>query len=320
MREHCLKISPVRLKTPSLNITINGVVSEALLDTGASVSIICESLIDKDNITVSKRKVFDANGNAIKIVGETKIKLIINDGRQSPTNFTENFVVIRDNSLDIQLLFGMNILKYTKLNFDEGTLIFNDKGSKDYPCKVKLEVLTQVLNSKEHHYIGDRISALIEEAQNDDITSNTKKLQEQRDPLLSERTGYRQSDSCDNESVEEMFNLHLRDNVDLQANAVNVIKIKAPRWCKEKSHVVVCKHEHVKKGLIVGNALCSVDEGHLWVHIINITDENVTLTQGSHLCKAHELHSYEIDNVGVLSDGTHTEVLSDKPIEKVDER
>ena len=139
---------------------------------------------------MSKRKVFDANGNAIKIVGETKVKLIVNDGRKFPVNFTENFVVIRDSSLDIQLLFGMNILKYTILNFDEETLIFNDKGSKDYPCKVKLEVLTQVVNSKKHHYVGDRISALVEEAQSVDIVSNKEKLQEQRDPLLcdSKRT------------------------------------------------------------------------------------------------------------------------------------
>ena len=84
----------MRLKTPSLYIKVNGIVIEALLDTGASVSFISESLVPKESIFVLKRKVFDANGNAIKIVGESKVKLIVNEGRPLPTSFNENFVVI----------------------------------------------------------------------------------------------------------------------------------------------------------------------------------------------------------------------------------
>ena len=85
--------------------------------------------------------------------------------------------------------------------------------------------------------------------------------------------------------VKEMFNLHVRENLNLQANAVNVIKIKAPLLCKEHCQVVVCNYEHIKKGLIVGNALCKMNKGRIWVHVINVANENVTLTQGTHLCK-----------------------------------
>ena len=321
-------------------------------------------MVDRESIVASKRNVFDANGNLIKIVGETQVNLTVKVGNPAPTNFTENFVVIRDNNLDIKLLFGMNILKYATLNFNEGTVTFNDNGSKNYPCKMKLEVLTQVMNSKEHSYTGDRISALMEGAQIIGNVSNKWKLQEQRNPLLSERAVCRQYDSCDISSVNNMVNvnesdqiidnvsnkwklqeqrnpllseravcrqcdscdigsmnttanLHVSDSVDLQANAVNVLKIKAPQWCKEKSNVVVCKQEHVKKGLIVGNALTTVNDGYLWVHIINVTNNRVTLKQGSFLCKAHELSDSEIEIVRLLNDEEHikdfTEGFTDKP-------
>ena len=131
--EYCKKLSPLRLKTPSLNIKVNDILTEALLDTGASVSIISESLVAKESIVVSKRKVFDANRNVVKIMGEIKVKLIVNEGRPLPTVFTENFMVIRENSLDIQLLFGMNILRYAVINFDKGTVTFTDRGSNDDP-------------------------------------------------------------------------------------------------------------------------------------------------------------------------------------------
>ena len=180
------------------------------MDIGASVSIISESLVPTEKNFVSIRKVFDANRNAIKIVGETKVKLIVNKRRLFPTSFTANFVVIRNNILDKQLLLSMNILKYVTLDFAKRTMTFKNNDSSDYQCKsVKLEVLTQVMNIKDHH-VGDRISALIDKAQSIDRVSNTEKMHELRDPLLSAKVVNCQGDSCDENSLKEKLQ-ELRD-------------------------------------------------------------------------------------------------------------
>ena len=96
-------------------------------------------------------------------------------------------------------------------------------------------------------------------------------------------------------------NLHIIEDIELESNSFNLKCIKSSTKFIDGSTLVLHNSEHRKKGVVVGNSLSTVTDGHLWVHLINLTNEKVTLTQGTRFCTAQVWQGDVNENDSVCS-------------------
>ena len=97
----------------------------ALIDTGALVSLINETLFHSGKLKRTQRRVKDANGNTIPLVGSVSIKLITPQG----DSLEEFLVVSKSANISHNIVLGMNLMGSAHINFQNKTMRF--KGSQN---------------------------------------------------------------------------------------------------------------------------------------------------------------------------------------------
>ena len=232
---------------------------KALVDTGASISLISKKLVDENELKPCRKKVLDASGNYIPIVGEVNTTVVTPGG-----SFRERFLVCNENKkLKLDILLGMNVLHRAVLNFPDGTIKFKDikqlKKDEGYDA-IKLKIST-IKFSNDYQPVLNSLD-------------NAEELREEEGVI---------------ESDEKCFAMHLRENIELKENSVMVMKIKAPTKLKDSETIVIHNTEHSKKRILVGSAVSTIKEGNVFVQLINLNDKTVVMKQGSFLCQANIL-------------------------------
>ena len=238
--------------TPSIDIKLDKKIYSAVVDTGASVSLIAEKLVDKYPIKHNRLTVVDANNQPINIIGEIDITVKTPDEM-----LTDSMLVVGNNSkVTIDLLLGMNLLKYANLDFPRGQIQFRkERTSAEPPIK-----------NPEGIYI--------------ELLGTTMKTEKQKGKILQAK-----QESISQEENE--INLHLTHDIEIDPNTVTVMAIKAPAWCKEGTYLTLHTTEHKKKQLVTANIVTKVDRGRLNINVISFNDKPVKLTQGTMLCLAN---------------------------------
>jgi len=101
---------------PSIGVDLNGKQVRAYLDTGASATLIAHTVLKPASISKLreyKGKVCDASGNQIPILGAGIATVI------TPVGDFPAYVLVyeKKDTVDHDLLIGMNVLRYTTINF-----------------------------------------------------------------------------------------------------------------------------------------------------------------------------------------------------------
>jgi len=236
----------LRTETPRLLVRIKNYNCTALLDTGASVSLISETLVSKCEIENCNKRVFDASGNIIPILGKVKVNLKTPGG-----NFLETLIVCSEKSkLTEKILLGMNILKKAKLDFPSGKIQFikiNPEVNDESPKWMELNIIsTNILNENPAMCVTHG---------------------------LEEEKGIQE----DTKTTMNYFDIHLLDDLELKENSVVITMIKSPERLREGMSVVLHSFEHKKYKVVVANTVTKVNKGHLIINLINLNDNKVTL-------------------------------------------
>ena len=94
---------------PNVSAILDGKPVTAYLDTGATLTLVANTFIpDKTkNLSPFNGQVYDANGQSVPIIGELTTLVSTPNGQF----YTRVLVFHKKESLDYDLLIGMNILK-----------------------------------------------------------------------------------------------------------------------------------------------------------------------------------------------------------------
>ena len=302
---------------PYVEVDLNKNKCLALLDTGASVSLVSEDILNSEttNLTTYKKTVVDASGNRIPIIGEVEIKIITPKG-----TFHENLLVYSANSaLKIKIILGMNILRQANMDFPNGEIKF--KGTIKESKNNNTDSLILIIKSQKIHNGSTNVRVSVVENDN----KSTKEFERELKKLKQENEAITNKLACMNTSLEKLSReiseslkcinelnvlknmtevneqikeiqdenekelneipIHLLDEIVLNENSVNVMHIRlSERKFKSTDSVVVHSTEH-KQGIVVANAVTKISKGKIIVNIININDRQITLKQGTRLCK-----------------------------------
>ena len=257
------------MKAPYVNMMVNNVKVDALLDSGASVSLISEKLIKNEKLEPYTKKVQDASGNAIPIIGKLKVTLSTPDGAFAGTLL----VYSAKCTLKVNAILGTNILKYASINLYDKQIRFSEgrpagdcvEPTSSSSTTVKI-ISNKIFNDSQH-------------------ARSTHGLCEDE----------RESES----TIKQCINVHLTEELELKENSVTVTTIKTAQKLLRENSTVMLKCSESKRGIVVSNAISVVQNGEIAVNIINITDEKITLKKGSQLCEATLLNETEINTISV---------------------
>ena len=259
------------------------------------MSLISETLVSNTDIKTCTKKVSDASGNHIPILGEVIIRVTTPVGQ-----FWETMLVVSKNSkVQIPLLLGINFLKRSIIDFSSGEIHFVKTQNDDYCTNT-----TNCYESDE----GLRMNIT------NSIISNVNQIKHETCLLTEQNTSSDNEGKCNTEGAmtsnngrkktgvnPNEFNVHLLQDLELKENSVSLTKIKSPAMLRENSTIVIHTTEHRKKAVVVGNAVTKVRNGYLWVHLVNLDDKRVTLKQGTRLCEA-SVWSDDTEKIQALSD------------------
>ena len=84
---------------------------------------------------------------------------------------------------------------------------------------------------------------------------------------------------------DKVFPLHLMEDLTIKANSVTVAPIKATKNLKEGDSIVI-HHREMNNGIVLANVLTKVSNNNMIVNMINMTEKDITLKQGTKLTSA----------------------------------
>lgn len=230
-------------------------------------------------------KIVDASGNTIPILGIINVEITTLDGP-----ITESMVVHKkDGGLKVEVLLGMNILKYATINFPKEEIHFNVKS------------LTQ--RAEKNEYNLEITSRTLKNLRNNGGRNTDKKLRqlkaatrEGNDRFGSaqpEPAGRRPLMECKVERKEDdshipFYNLHLKETVILPPNTVTITSMGTPKQMKENQCLHVL-HNELRNGVVLPHVVTKVKDNYITIKIINLNNEEVILRSGTKISEAEEV-------------------------------
>ena len=259
-----------RIDVPHVQADVNGSPVTAFLDTGASISLIAEAIVPP---TVSKWKhysgrVNDANGNQIPILGETRVKIVTNEG-----TFTTDILMFRKSEkVQHEVLIGMNILRYATLDFQQRKLEFSFPSSVQTTETTELLTLTipsdvkpEQITSKQQHTCTT--------ISRDSLGTDIAVAANRSTPVPWLDTG-----------SNKVINVHTMESISVPANSVIITDVSINKTVKNQD--IVLYQAEVKPGVAMPNIVTSIADGKLKILLTNISDAPVILKGGTKLCDA----------------------------------
>ena len=98
--------------------------------------------------------------------------------------------------------------------------------------------------------------------------------------MTSERQEATGAQQVNSNNAAKVFNIHIKNSVELSKNAVTTTAVKITGRFRDNQEIIV-HHNESKKGIIFANVLTTIKNKEIIINVINLTDNNVTLSQGT---------------------------------------
>ena len=95
----------------------------------------------------------------------------------------------------------------------------------------------------------------------------------------------------------QAHSVHLLEEVSLRGNSKNVLSIKAPKGLSEGETVTIIQQLHEKKKILVANTLTKVTKGRIKLGVINLSNDSVTLKEGTYFCESEPYNPEEAEKI-----------------------
>jgi len=272
----------------------------AYLDTGASATLIAHTVLksnDMKKLRKYKGTVSDASGNKIPILGAALAQVLTPEG-EFPAYV---LVYEKKDTVGHDMLIGMNILRHTTIDF----------GSKELKFSIPK---TRTRISTTNNGLRLKISDMkISEA----VTSGTTQVAnvDERESTAQSASTTQHEAKTEEQHTEPKspeLSVYLRSDIVLKNNSVMFTTVPINKQITNGRELIL--HSNcIQESIYLANVITVVDKNHIQVNLINVSEEDVTLTKGTRICTAEYLDDEKtVEKINLASNVTTTKPSADE--------
>jgi len=318
---------------PSIKAELNGNRVNAFLDTGASATLIAHTVLNPAVLKKLKQfegQVCDASGNEIPILGVGLAQV------DTPAGSFDAYVLVYEKS-DAQkhkMLVGMNILRYSNINFMNKELKFSPPdpktrvASKIPPSGLRIKISDGLIQND-----GTNIAAQVTTENGNcntresetSLSAATNTLDTECETEATDNNGGKNEEhsghtqpTLSNETNPLEIPVYLRKEVTIQNNAVMLTTLPINKQI-ENGRDLVLYHNHLGQSVFLASVVSRVTKHKIQVNIMNFGDKPVTLPKGTQVCTAAYLdESNNVETINLAADQSPTNTAPGRKLTRDD--